>query len=578
MTQKQIQTSEHTCEQLREHDLSYVDDVLSGSVVVNKWIRLAVKRHVKDLGRQSTDGFPYYYDPNKALAAIEFFPAILRHSIGEHSGQPFHLEPWQKFFIGSLFGWQRDDGRGRRFRNAFFTVARKNGKSTLAAGIALYMAACDFNPISNEPESRAQVILAATKREQAEKVIFAECIRMRHQAPALRDASRVANKVIEFNHNGGNIQAVGSDRPYDGLNPVLVSLDETHAFGNVHRRFYNTMVTGSGSRVQPLLLTTTTAGDDQSHIWLEQIGFCKNILTGSVAEESVLPIIYEIDDDDDPMDEDCWIKANPNLGVSIGYDFLRAQAKPCKGNATALNRFKRYHANVLVSSSERIFSVEDYDANTRGLSDWEEADATAAAIDLGGRDDLAAFAIVARFKTGEDKPDGSPLYRYEGRTWAYISSGTYRDLSVPPYSDFIAQGLIKVTDTPITDLQDDFVENYWKYHCVDAAIDPYQAQQFGEQVSMQGVRIATMAQTQAHFNEPIGELRATMADGRFSNDGSPLLKWCLQNAVAVKDRQDRWMMDKANSSQKIDPLVALIMALKRCMVAYGRSDGEYFIT
>ena len=571
----------HTLKQSAKTDPAeaYVQAVLSGDVVTNKWIRLAVDRHVNDLERQDTPAFPYRYETRKALEATLYFPLMLRHSIGEHAGEPFRLEPWQEFFLAMLFGWQRTDGRGRKYRNAFFTVGRKNGKSTLAAGIALYMAQMDRNPVTGDPESRAQVILAATKREQAEKVIFAECIRMRHQAPSLRNDSRVANKVIEFASNGGTIQAVGSDRPYDGLNPVLVSLDETHAFGNPHRKFYNTMVTGSGSRVQPLLLTTTTAGDDQSFIWLEQINFCKQVLLGNVAEESVLPIIYEIDEEDDPLDEDCWIKGNPNLGVSISYDFLRSQAKPCKSNVTALNRFKRYHANTLVSSSERIFSMEDWDKCRGALSNWKrDGDACAAGIDLGGRDDLAAFALVCRFQTGDYGKDDLPVYRYEAKVWSYISRHTQRDLTASPFVEWIDAGLIKVTDTPITDLQADFVEEFWDNYCTDAAIDPYQAQQFGEQVSSQGVVIATMAQTQAHFNEPIAEFRQALADGRFTHDGNPLLRWCLTNAVAVKDRADRWMMDKKSSAQKIDPLVAMIMAFRRAMAAPVRGDGDIFMT
>ena len=125
--------------------IPYVDRVVNGDVVVGKWIRLAVERHLRDLDRQSTEDFPFYFDEKKARNACGFFSGLLKHSIGEHAGQPFHLEDWQVFFVSLLFGWQRDDGRGRRFRQAFFTVARKNGKSTLAAGIALYMASVDIN-------------------------------------------------------------------------------------------------------------------------------------------------------------------------------------------------------------------------------------------------------------------------------------------------------------------------------------------------------------------------------------------------------------------------------------------------
>ncbi len=557
---------------------SYAKKVIDGEIVVGKYVMKAVERYYSDLSKQSTEEFPYYFDEKKAAGVCAFFPAALRHSIGEHSGDPFHLEEWQAFAIANIFGWQRDDGRGRRFRRIYWSMGRKQGKSTIAAGIAMFVATCDINPVTGDPEGQSQIIMAATKREQAEKVIFAECMRMRQQSPVLREGSVVANKVMTFSHNGGNMQAVGSDRPYDGLNPQLVIMDETHAWTKQHRKFYNTMVTGSGSRVQPLTMTVTTAGDDQSYLWIEEVGFAKAVLDETVKEEQLFAAIYEIDEDDDPFDEECWIKSCPNMGVSISMDFLRGQIKPALTSPQALNRFKRYHANVLVSSSERIFSLEDYDACAGTLSDWSKADAVCGGIDLGGRDDLAAAAFTARFETGKQDDQGRPIYRYEGRVKAYIARNTPRDLTAIPFCNWIDDGLIKVTDSPMSDLQADFVDDYWKYYASDCAIDPYQAQQFGEQVTQEGVLIATMPQTQAHFNEPITAFRQAMADRLFTHDGSPLLKWCLSNAVAVRDRSDRWMLDKSQSSQKIDPLVALIMSFRRATLAMGRTNGDLFIS
>ena len=338
------------------------------------------------------------------------------------------------------------------------------------------------------------------------------------------------------------------------------------------------MVTGSGSRVQPLTMTVTTAGDDQSHLWIEEVGFAKQVLDQTINEDALFAAIYEIDEDDDPFDENCWIKSCPNMGVSISMEFLRGQIKPAMTSPQALNRFKRYHANVLVSSTERIFNLDDFDKCKGDLSDWaRDADCVGAGIDLGGRDDLAAYAFVARFDTNKQDNEGRPIYRYEGRVASYIARNTPRDLNAIPFCDFIDTGLIKVTESPISDLQRDFVDDYWTYYTSDCAIDPYQAQQFGEQVEQEGVVISAMPQTTRHFNEPIAELRQAIADGRFRHDGSPLLRWCLANAVAVRDRSDRWQYDKASSSQKIDPLVALTMAFSRAMLGRGRSKGDLFI-
>ena len=556
----------------------YILDVLSGDQVACKSVRQAVERQVRDLTSSENKDFPYYYDEKTAAAICDYFPAALRHSIGRHAGMRFELEPWQKFCISSIFGWKRRDNHCRRFRRVYWSMGRKNGKSSIAAGIAMLMASIDINPYTNDAEARAQVILAATKKEQAEKVVMAECIRMREQSPLIKEGSIYQNKIIRFGHNGGNISCVGSDRPFDGLSPVLCVLDETHSWRKVHQPFFSTMQTGSGSRAQPIILTVTTAGDDRSAIWLEQVGYAKQVLEQSVDDDSLFVACYEMDEKDDPLDPDLWIKANPNLGVSVSAEFLEQQAKQAASSVTAMNRFKRYHANVLVSSSEHIFDIEQFSKCSGELSDWREADAVSFGVDLGGRDDLCAVAAIARFSTSQNEADGTPVYRYESKTQAYISTNTRRDLRDKPFCDFIDDGRIVITPSPIADLQADLMKDYWELAGVDVAIDPYQAQQFGEQCSQQGLTIASMAQTTAHFHSPISIFRQACADGNFRHDDDVLLKWCLSNAVAVRDRSDRYMLDKASSSQKIDPLVAMLMALARATVAPVRGKGDWYVT
>ena len=556
----------------------YINDVIDGKVTVCRSVRLAVEREVRDRANSKHKDFPYYFDADIADAICSYFPVALNHSIGKHAGSPFVLEPWQKFCLSSIFGWKRKDNHCRRFRRVYWSMGRKNGKSSIAAGIAMLMASIDINPYTNDAEARAQVILAATKREQVEKVVMAECCRMREQSPLIKEGSIYQNKIIRFNHNGGNISCVGSDRPFDGLNPVLCVLDETHAWRKIHQPFYSTMQTGSGSRAQPIILTITTAGDDRSHIWLEEVNYAKQVLEQAVEDDSIFVACYELDDKDDPLDPSVWIKANPNIGVSVSEDFLEQQAKQAATSVTAMNRFKRYHCNVLVSSTEHIFDLEHFSKCNKPLSDWSKADAVSFGCDLGGRDDLCAYSAVARFATNDSEDDGTPIYRYESRTQAYISASTKRDLRQKPFCDLIEDGFISVTNTPIADLQADLIEDYWKYNGTDVAIDPYQAQQFGEQCTQQGLQIATMAQTTAHFNQPISIFRQACADENFVHDNDLLLKWCLSNAVAVRDRSDRYMLDKASSSQKIDPLVACLMALARATAAPVRGKGDFYVT
>jgi phage terminase large subunit-like protein len=553
----------------------YVDDVLSGNVVSCVAVRQAVERYVSDLKRQRDQDFPFYLDSRHAGMACDFFPLMLRHSIGDVAGQPFELEPWQAFAIWNIFGWKRVADDSRRFRKFYWSMARKNGKSTVAAGIALFLAMMDVNPVTGKPEDVAEVILSATKKEQVEKVIYAEIERMRLKSKHIEKISSRINKQITFKHNNGSIRCVGSDKPYDGLNPHAVIMDELHAWREHHRKFYDTMQTGSGSRRQPLIGTVTTAGDDQSHLWMDEYSYSKGILDGSVKDESVFSYVFELDEKDDALDESNWIKANPNLHVSLKVDYLRQLAIEAKTKAIALNRFTRYHGNRVVTSTEKAFDLDLWDKCQGELSDWRTADAIGAGVDLGGRDDLAAWGLVARFPYDED--DGKIVYRYELRCGAYISQDTERDLSKQPFANWVHQGIITKCRFPTSNLQSDLIEECSEYGVHAVAFDQYNAQQLGDNLTADGITAARMAQTYLMFNEPIHDFIEALRDGRVTHNGNPLLRWCAGNAVIIRDRQDRWMFDKRDSNEKIDPIVAVVMAFRMCCLAPERAQGNLYL-
>ena len=312
---------------------SYVDDVLSGNITVCKSVRDAVQRYVDDRAKESTTEFPYHFNAHHATIACEFFPLVLRHSIGDYVGQPFELEGWQLFAIWNIFGWKRDSDNSRRFRRVYWSMGRKNGKSCIGAGIALFCGCLDTNPVTGKPENVAEIILSATKKEQAEKVIYAEIERMRLQSNDIENATDRINKQITFKDNHSSIRCVGSDRPYDGLNPHVVIMDELHAWKEQHRKFYDTITTGSGSRSQPLTITVTTAGDEKSLLWRNEYEYAKAVACGEHNDESLFAYCFELDENDDPLVEENWIKANPNIGVSVKIDYLREQAKKAAHSA-----------------------------------------------------------------------------------------------------------------------------------------------------------------------------------------------------------------------------------------------------
>jgi phage terminase large subunit-like protein len=563
------------------HVQQYIDGVLSGEIVVGELVRLAVERHVADLAKQNTDDFPYVFDADQAAIAIDFFGSVLVHTIGEFVGMPFILEPWQAFGVANIFGWRRMDGT-RRFRRVYWSTARKNGKSTTGAGIAIEMAMFDRNPVTGEPEEVSEVIIAATKKDQAE-IIYKECLRMRAKSRWLSEISHEKYRRLTFTSNGGYIRAIGSDRSQDGLNTHCTIKDELHAWTEaVHGECYNTITTGGATRTQPMDVTVTTAGSTSSMIWLKEYDHACGVLRGIYKHESTFALCFEIDKTDDPFDESVWVKANPNLGASVKIQYLREQASLCHDDVTK-NVFTRYHCNRLVSNIASAFSLDQWDQCKAELSDWSESDAIGAGIDIGGQDDLASYGLVARFDTGRTMPalevDGGevPIYRYEMQTRTYLATTAARDITEAPMCDWLFTGKINQCEHPMHELLRDLLADCTHYQVYDVAYDPSQALLLAEQLEIKGIVCASMGQNMGQFTAPINDLRNAIREGRFRHNGDPVLRWCVSNAVAKQDGGAHCMYDKPSSTEKIDALVAGTMGYRRAMVAPGRAVGELFV-
>jgi phage terminase large subunit-like protein len=493
------------------------------------------------------------------------------------AGKPFVLEPWQVFGIWNIFGWKRLEDNSRRFRRFFWSMARKNGKSCMGSGFAILGSMADVNPITKKPESVAEVLLCATKIEQVRKVMYAEIERMRLQSEHVKALSTAINKQISFAHNSGTIRCIGSDKPFSGLNPHMILMDEKHEWREHHRKFYDTMMTGSGNRVQPLIGDFTTAGDDTSQLWQEDYDYATGVARGDFEDETYFSYVFELDEEDDPLDEATWIKANPNLGVTFNIQYLREELAQAKTSPVALNRFTRFHCNRKVSSFERFILPDDWDTNADELSDWSNADAITAGIDLGGRDDLASIGIVARFPIDEDD-EGKTIWRYEGFSRSFIVEGTHRDLTKQPWAGWVANKQLKVTRYVVAALRDEFLILADQLGIRAVAYDPYNAAQLGDELEQAGLEVLKMPQNHFHFNEPMEELTAAIREQRFRPDKTDsILRWCALNMMTTTNAQGKMMPDKRNSSEKIDAAVASLMALRLSMLAPSRPTGSLFI-
>lgn len=550
---------------------SYVAGVLSGSIVVGRWVRLAVERYVRDMARQDSEGFPYYFDEKVAEKSCRFFPKVMRHSKGEWAGLPFDLESWESFIAWNIYGWKRLAGT-RRFRKAIILVARKNGKTQFGAGIVHKGAVADG-------EAVAEVYCAATKKEQA-MVLFDEAERMARSSVALSRHSQVRRHKILFPESGSKIIPLGSDRPFDGLNPHCVVLDELHAWREHHRPFFDTMVTASGARRQPLLIIITTEGDTNSRLWHAERDYAIGMLEGNYADESLFAALYAIDAEDDWQDESCWIKANPNLGVSVKIDYLREFANSAKHSLDKKNQFLRYHLNRVVSATETAINPEQWNNAKGELSNWKEADAIAGAADLGGYDDLAGSAYVARFEDGVEKDANGKertSYRYEIRTNAYIYSESKRDTSKQPWAGWLYDGKIDRQEFVINAVKSDVLAAHSEYNLCSFAYDQHNAQQLGEDLQKEGLTAVQFRQNYVMFNEPIRQFLNLLERGKIRHDGNPVLTWCALNAAIKRDSGDRYMFCKKASKDKIDVLVAVVMAFRVAMLAPAKPKGSLFV-
>jgi len=556
---------------------SYVRGVLDGEIVAGVMVRAAINRHVRDLQRVDDPDFPYEMDWRKAEFACNFFPMFLRHSKGEWAGHPFELAPWQMFVVASVFGWLRKSDGKRRFRKAYVSIGRKNGKSTSCAGIALLLLILDS-------EAGAEVFVAATKREQA-RIIHNEAKRMVRSSPDLLKLCKVHQGSISVDSTNSFFQPTSSDRPRDGDNPHGVIFDELHAWREQHRDFYETMTTGGASRTQPLEVTVTTAGNEKSLLWQEAEAQIRDIVQDFIKEDTVFGFICEIDKDDDPFDEAVWPKANPGIGESVKLSYLRQQASDAKSVATKRNSFVRYHCNRVVSSVEEAITHEAWDACQGELSDWNTADYIGGGVDIGGHDDLAAYAICARFPDGEEvteDDDGNEVtrqsWRYEIKSRSFLySKCTRQDKTKQPWAQWIHDGHITECDMLITEIRDQFAEEARGVGCGEFAYDKFQAKQMATELENDGFTAAEMPQNYIHYNEPMRAFLLAVSQGRIRHNGCPVLRWAAMNLCIKEGGRNDWMPAKKTPNAKIDPIVAAIMAFRMAYVKEAAAAGSMFI-
>ena len=518
-------------------------------------MRLACERHFHDIANGQKRGL--IWSPRWAAYGIDFFKDYLVHGKGEWARQPVILEPWQKFTVGSVFGWLRKDGF-RRFRTVYEEVARKNGKSTKLAGIGIYGLVAD-------QEMGAEVYAAATRKDQA-RIIFDAAKMMVRSAPELSGEVGIFKLNMSVDNTGSKFEPLSSDdRTLDGLNPHIVLIDELHKHRS--RAVLDVLDTALGSRRQPILWIITTAGDDNPEsVYSTENDYAIKVLEGTVKDDNYFAYIATLDKDDRWDDPKVWIKANPNLNVSVKMMDLRRQAAKAKNSPPDQMAFKRLRLNVRTSDVTRAIDMDVWNKNTDGQFDPAMLFGRPffGGLDLSSKTDLSAWVKLFPPRGEERVWWVVPRFWMPGDT---VSIKSDRDRV--QYQRWIDTGLIESTEGNVIDhneLQAAIMEDCRQYQPLSIAFDPFNATQLTTALYHEGLPVAEFIQGFRSYNTATKELEALLLDYKLDHGGNEVLAWMASNMKVRTDHNENRMPSKKHSIGRIDGMAALIMAIGRSML------------
>lgn len=545
----------------RPHPVAeYMHGVLDGSIAACKLIRLAVERQQRDLARAAECGLRF--DRAAAEHAIQFF-GFLKHSKGEWAGQAFSLSPWQQFILWCLFGWKRSDGL-RRYRTAFIEVPRKNGKTTLMAGIGLYLLVADGEP-------GAEVYSAATKRDQA-KLSWGEAVRMRGASSSLSKMVQHwrASDTLSIEATASKFQPLGADSDtMDGLNIHGALIDELHAHKT--RNVVDVLDTATGARRQPLIVEITTAGTDRDSVCYEHYEYSRQILAGTVQDDRWFAFVAELDEGEDWKDEAGWARANPNLGVSVKLDDLRNKCGRALRLPAAQNAFRRLHLDQWTQQTDRWIDLSLWDENAGTVQeDALQGRMCYGGLDLSAVSDLTAWVMV--FPRADDAKALDILARFWcPRARVYDEQNRY----AAQYQAWAAAGALQVTEGDAIDygfVKRQILEDAARFQVVDINVDRlFQGYQMTQELTDEGMKVFGMGQGFLSMAMPMKEFERRLLAKKLHHGNNPVLRWMANNVAVRQDPAGNLKPDKAESQGRIDGIVGLVMALDRAMRAGGGS-------
>lgn len=537
----------------------YARDVVSGRIDACKEVKQACKRHLDDLKKSETRAFKYKFCRDTAEQVCEFVQ-LLPHTKGKwaRERERIKLEPWQKFIFSCVFGWLHKKTGYRRFTEAYCEIPRKNGKSVIAAGVGLYMLCADG-------EFGAEVYCGATTEKQAWEV-FRPAKLMLEKTPELTSFAgiEIMAKNISIPADGSRFEPLIGN-PGDGSSPSCAIIDEFHEHDAPDQ--YETMLTGMGAREQALMFIITTSGFNLAGPCYDKRRQVQQMLDGVMPNEEMFGIIYGIDVGDDWQDPAVLKKANPNFGVSVGADYLLKQQRDAIRYPSRTNAFLTKHLNVWVSARSTWLNMADWhkcgDIQLQleqfyGKSCW-------LAVDLASKTDICSLGFL--FK--DTLESGRTRWTYFTRS--YLPEGALQRAgnNRAAYETWVNSGHLTLMDGDEIDfnqIREDIKDLAAVLDITELPYDPWRATQLAHQLMSDGANVVEFRNTVQNMSPAMREWEAAITSGRFRHNADPVLTWMASNVVAKVDAKDNLYPRKERAENKIDGIIAGLMAMGRAVV------------
>ena len=570
----------------------YAYGVREGKIITGKRIKQAVERFFSWIKTADQDG--YYLDHNAGDDIIDFFELFLKHTKGPKANEPFILSPYQQFTLYNIAAWKDVKTGNRRIKTVYEKVARKNGKTAVLSGAGLFFESFD-------EEEGAEIYAGATKEAQA-KIVWEQAFDFILKSLPLRKIGfKNTQREIRFSHkeSSGNIKKGffrflgGDSKTQDGLNPSFAIIDEYHAHKDDSVR--EVLESAMGARLNPLLYIITTAGFNMQSVCKAAEDVYIDILEGHKKDDHTFIMIHDLDEGDDWEDPNNWVKANPNLGVSVSLEYLKAEYTKAVNQPSKIPNFKTKHLNMWVDAAEVRIPSETWALSNEKiqLKNFLEL-GCAGALDLSSTTDLTSLVFVSNADENGVRDllpfNFCPLDTIEKRSKEdRVPYGFWKDINLKDYIDFTDtdfedekfwqnQKILQATPGNQIDYQTvrqiaaylwDVLQPKWYEY------DPWKATEMIQKLDKNGIEVHPFPQTITHFSFPTTEFEKLAFSGKFRHGGHPILAWTLSGCVAYEDPNENIRYVKNKSTKRIDPIIATIMALAGTITEDNGNQSKY---